>query len=53
MSEADDIVRLRHMLDAARKAVELTERSKRGDLDTCIGTGTVAGGPGRSRQECF
>ena len=33
MSGADDIVRLRHMLDAACKAVELTERSKRGDLD--------------------
>jgi len=33
MSKADDIVRLRHMLDAARKAVELTENSERSDLD--------------------
>jgi len=33
MSKADDVVRLRHMLDAARKAVELTENSERVDLD--------------------
>ena len=33
MPKADDIVRLRHMLDAALKAVELTESCKRVDLD--------------------
>jgi uncharacterized protein with HEPN domain len=33
MPKADDVVRLRHMLDAARKAVELTENSERVDLD--------------------
>ena len=33
MSKADDIVRLRHMLDAARKAVELTRTCERDDLD--------------------
>ncbi len=33
MSKAEDVVRLRHMLDAARKAVELTKTCKRDDLD--------------------
>lgn len=33
MSKPDDIVRLRHMLDAARKAVELTRGCSREDLD--------------------
>jgi len=33
MSKAEDIVRLRHMLDAARKATELTRTCKRVDLD--------------------
>jgi uncharacterized protein with HEPN domain len=33
MSKANDVVRLRHMLDAARKAAELTENSRRADLD--------------------
>jgi len=33
MSEAEDRVRLRHMLDAAQKAVEFTENCSRIDLD--------------------
>jgi len=33
MSKSEDIVRLRHMLDAARKATELTKRCHRSDLD--------------------
>lgn len=33
MLESEDIVRLRHMLDAARKATELTKRCHRSDLD--------------------
>ena len=33
MSKAEDVVRLRHMLDAARKAVELTSKCERSDLD--------------------
>ena len=33
MPRTEDIVRLRHMLDAARKAVEFTEGYGRTDLD--------------------
>ncbi len=33
MLESEDIVRLRHMLDAARKATELTKKCNRSDLD--------------------
>lgn len=33
MSRTEDSVRLRHMLDAARKAMEFTRRRKRCDLD--------------------
>ncbi len=33
MSMNDDVVRLRHMLDAASKALQLTESCKREDLD--------------------
>lgn len=33
MSRADDVVRLRHMLDAASKALQLTKNCNRGDLD--------------------
>jgi len=33
MCETEDIVRLRHMLDAARKAIEFTENCGRIDLD--------------------
>jgi len=33
MLESEDIVRLRHMLDAARKATELTKKCDRSDLD--------------------
>ncbi len=33
MSKADDVVRLRHMLDAVRKVIELTRTSERTDLD--------------------
>jgi len=33
MLKAEDIVRLRHMLDAARKAVEFTQNCDRADLD--------------------
>ena len=33
MSKAEDVVRLRHMLDAARKAIELTSTCERDDLD--------------------
>ena len=33
MSKTEDTVRLRHMLDAARKAVEFTKHCKRTDLD--------------------
>lgn len=33
MTKADDLVRLRHMLDAARKATSLVERRERSDLD--------------------
>ena len=33
MRKDEDIVRLHHMLDAARKAVEYTETCKRTDLD--------------------
>ncbi len=33
MSKAEDIVRLRHMLDAARKANEFTKDCNRPDLD--------------------
>ena len=33
MSKTEDIIRLRHMLDAARKAVEFTKECKRADLD--------------------
>jgi len=33
MSKTEDAVRLRHMLDAARKAVEFTKHCKRTDLD--------------------
>lgn len=33
MSRRDDALRLRHMLDAARKAVELTRGRARADLD--------------------
>ncbi len=34
MSEPEDVVRLRHMLDAARKAVDFVRGRKRSDLDT-------------------
>jgi len=34
MPKIDDSVRLRHMLDAARKAVQFTEGRTRRDLDT-------------------
>lgn len=33
MSRNDDVVRLRHMLDAASKALQITESCKREDLD--------------------
>lgn len=33
MAQREDSVRLRHMLDAARKAVEFTRHQSRGDLD--------------------
>lgn len=33
MSRTDDVVRLRHMLDAASKTLQLTENCKREDLD--------------------
>ncbi|MBN1796342.1 MAG: DUF86 domain-containing protein [Sedimentisphaerales bacterium] len=33
MSETDDLIRVRHMLDAACKAIEFTAESKRDDLD--------------------
>ena len=33
MSKQDDIIRLRHMLDAAIEAIEFTKSSKRSDLD--------------------
>lgn len=33
MSKAEDIVRIRHMLDAVRKAVEFTRNCERIDLD--------------------
>ena len=33
MSKSEDIVRLHHMLDAARKATELTKTCHRSDLD--------------------
>ncbi|MFQ5895627.1 MAG: DUF86 domain-containing protein [Nitrospinota bacterium] len=33
MSHHSDIIRLRHMLDHAREAVELTQGKKRGNLD--------------------
>jgi len=33
MSKADDVVRLRHMFDAALKVIELTRTSERTDLD--------------------
>lgn len=34
MCKSEDDVRLRHMLDAARKAVEFTHLGRRADLDT-------------------
>ena len=34
MTRADDLVRLRHMLDAAQKAVSHAKRRQRGDLDS-------------------
>jgi uncharacterized protein with HEPN domain len=34
MSKHDDGVRLRHMLDAARKALEFVQERQRADLDT-------------------
>ncbi len=33
MPKAEDVTRMRHMLDAARKAVEFTQNCKRADLD--------------------
>lgn len=33
MNKADDVVRMRHMLDAARKAVEFISGCERSDLD--------------------
>ena len=33
MPETEDIVRLRHMLDSARRAAQLTETCRRADLD--------------------
>ena len=33
MAKTDDIVRLKHMLDAAQKAVEFTEQCQRSDLE--------------------
>ena len=33
MSKAEDVVRLRHMLDAARKATDFTKLCERSDLD--------------------
>lgn len=33
MPQREDSVRIRHMLDAARKAMEFTQRRHRGDLD--------------------
>jgi uncharacterized protein with HEPN domain len=33
MSKSEDIVRLQHMLDAARKATELTEKCQCSDMD--------------------
>lgn len=33
MSKAEDVVRLRHMLDAARKATEFAKTCERVDLD--------------------
>ena len=33
MSKAEDITRMRHMLDAGRKAIEFTRGCKRADLD--------------------
>ena len=34
MPQREDIVRLRHMLDAAQEAVSFVQGKKRGDLDT-------------------
>jgi uncharacterized protein with HEPN domain len=34
MSKAEDVVRIRHMLDAAQKAVDFTKNHKRCDLDS-------------------
>lgn len=33
MPETEDIVRLRHMLDSARRAAQFTETCRRADLD--------------------
>jgi len=33
MSKSEDLVRLQHMLDAARKAIEFTKNCSRADLD--------------------
>lgn len=33
MPKAEDTVRLRHMLDAAKRAIEFTKMCQRGDLD--------------------
>jgi len=37
MSQHDDEIRLRHMLDAARQAVAFTSGHERGDLEAALG----------------